>query len=131
MTYDPKLNSLSTIRDTSNGGLLSVSFGESTHMEPVQPSALQKFLAIAKPIAAIVVTLAGAVLAAGQGGLALPAWLVGICTALVSIGAGLGIASSGVAPKAPLAAPVAPEFALKDLPPAEAAASHKTEGPPP
>lgn len=109
MTYDPKLNHLSTIRDESNGGLLSVSFGESTHMDPVQPSALEKFLGIAKPIAAIVVTLAGAILAAGQGGLTLPVWLVGVCTALVSIGAGLGIASSGVKP--------VPAPALKDLPP--------------
>ena len=82
-------------------------------MEPVQPSALEKFLSTAKPIAAIVCVLAGAIITAGQGGLALPAWLVGICTALVSIGAGLGIASSGVAPK-----PVAPAPPLKDLPPA-------------
>ena len=98
-TYDPsKVVFLKTLRDPVTGGMLSVASPE-THMEPVQESALSKFLAIAKPIAAILVTLAGSVIAAGQGGLTLPAWLVSVCTAIVAVGAGLGIASSGTEKK--------------------------------
>lgn len=113
MTYDPKHYPgphLPGVYDPQTGGYLSVSTPEN-HMEPVQPSALEKFLAVAKPIAALVITVAGGILAMGQGGITLPAWLVAVCTSLVSIGAGLGIASSGVQ-KPALPAP-APQDTLK------------------
>jgi hypothetical protein len=70
--------------------------------------ALPQILHLLKLLLAAVVTTSGAILAASlQGAVVLPPSVVAILTSIVSVGAGLGIASGGVeAPKSPPPPPV-------------------------
>lgn len=65
-----------------------------------------QLLALAKLIAAALVTTSGALLAASlHGAIVLPPTVVAVLTSIVSIGAGLGIASGGVESPKPAAPP--------------------------
>ena len=57
---------------------------------------MNAILPILKLVATVIATAAGGIIAMSQGGVAVPPWLIAACTAIVSIAAGLGIASNGI-----------------------------------
>lgn len=57
---------------------------------------MNALLPILKLILAVLVTAAGGIITISQSGTPIPGWLLAICTSIVAIGAGLGIASSGI-----------------------------------
>lgn len=71
---------------------------------------LAQLLYLAKLAAAVVVTTSGTLLAAHlQGAIVLPPSVVAILTSITGVGAGLGIASGGVAKPIPNPPTVPPE----------------------
>lgn len=64
---------------------------------------MNSLLPILKLVVSILATAAGGLIALSQAGTVLPGWLLAVCTGIVSIAAGLGIASSGINPPAPAA----------------------------
>lgn len=67
---------------------------------------MNTLLPILKLVVSVLATAAGGLIALSQGGVVLPGWLIAVCTGIVSIAAGLGIASSGIAAPAAPPAPV-------------------------
>lgn len=121
MTYDPKNRPvfLGTEQDRTNPnrltqGVMSVADQNENQIPVVEkpPTILQKALAIGKVIALVLASLAGTVVALNaSGAVVMPAWLMGLATAITALAAALGIASPGLKAKDAGAGP------LKDLPP--------------
>jgi len=79
-------------------GFLSVADQNDNKIENTTqvPTAAQSIGGIAKIVGLVIAALAGAVIAVGAGGVALPAWLTSLATAIVAIAAPLGLASPGL-----------------------------------
>lgn len=76
---------------------------------------MNSLLPILKLVVSILATAAGGLIALSQAGTVLPGWLLAVCTGIVSIAAGLGIASSGINPPAPPAPVLDKQAAIEVL----------------
>ena len=112
MTYDPKqrpvflgteMNRTNPNRLSVSAGVISVADANENNIVPIpQPPSLgSKLMAAGKVVALVLSALAGSLIAAQAGGLVLPGWLLGLCSAVLAIAAPLGIASGGIAKPAP------------------------------
>lgn len=74
---------------------------DATRTTPIERPAtgLAQAMAVLKVVALVLAGAAGSVIATAQAGVALPAWLVSVATAVVAIAAPLGIASPGLEKK--------------------------------
>lgn len=106
MTYDPKKTRLNISRDYINDNLGKPRYNMSEASQqnqvppiPQAPSLGSEIMRIGKIVALVLASLAGSVIALQSAGVALPAWLLTLATAVLAIAAPLGIGSSGIAAK--------------------------------
>lgn len=98
MTYDPKTRPVFLGRDADRTnpdrlkiGVMSVADNGENKIEPVQESALAKIMKVAKPVAAVLVGLAGITLGLEAQGVPLPPAVRAVALSILGIGGALGI----------------------------------------